>query len=129
MFEVNGMRQIQIQTENGVYRFNNISGIGKTYLSSVMRALQITGSPVVAFTYEDYQRGEKLRELVDKVKPEVIILDRADQYLDDKDILNVIHENMDKATILIDKKQGKIKDTPWKPAGIRFDIDCIVVTG
>lgn len=72
--------EININLENGIYVFDEKSATGKTRLCKVLKELRKLGEPVVGYTYGDDKLGISLVDLVSKVNPKVIMLDRYDMY-------------------------------------------------
>lgn len=72
--------EINVKLETGVYEFNDESATGKTRLCKVLREMQLIGEPVIGYTYDDYQLQVDLTQLVKKIHPQVILLDRYDMY-------------------------------------------------
>lgn len=71
---------INIELENGIYEFCSESGTGKTRLCRILKELQKLGEPVIGYTYGDDILGIDLKDLVSKVNPKVILLDRYHMY-------------------------------------------------
>lgn len=119
--------KIEIELENGLHRFYPWSATGKTYLYKQLESLHALGHKIVTYTYDNYLYGHSLKQMVNLVKPEVIMLDRLDMYADDEKIIEVIREVHDKAIVLISKK------TPWligidcELIGIEYDKELIKV--
>lgn len=72
--------EININLENGIYVFDEKSATGKTRLCKALKELRKLGEPVVGYTYGDDKLGISLVDLVSKVNPKVIMLDRYDMY-------------------------------------------------
>ena len=121
MLKFTGPMSIEIKLDNGIYVFDNLSGYGKSYLYKLIKMRQVAGEPVVAYTNDDYACGVKLRDFVERMKPTLIVLDRADLYGDDPEIIKIASEYEDKAIVLVDKKQGDFGDTGREIVGIDFD--------
>ena len=72
--------EININLENGIYVFDEKSATGKTRLCKALKELRKLGEPVVGYTYGDDKLGISLIDIISKVNPRVIMLDRYDMY-------------------------------------------------
>ena len=97
--------EVCIRLEPGIYKFTNMSGTGKTYLSKVLKDHAVTGEAVVVFTVEDMEKKLTLEDIISVKqieKPEVILLDRYDRYNGYEK--EVIKKYAKQAVVLIDCK-------------------------
>ena len=129
MIEYTAIVRIVLNMVNGVYLFYPWSGTGKSYLYKKLRDLQNAGRHVVAYTYLDYMQGVHLRTLVETINPEVIMLDRADRYMKDTEVMGVIREYGKKAIVLISNKREEIPGIEWETADIQYTDGAILVEG
>lgn len=72
--------EININLENGIYVFDEKSATGKTRLCKALKELRKLGEPVIGYTYGDDKLGISLVDIISKVNPKVIMLDRYDMY-------------------------------------------------
>lgn len=72
--------KINIALDNGIYVFDETSATGKTRLCNELKELRKLGEPVIGYTYNDDKLGIDLCDLVNRVHPKVILLDRYDMY-------------------------------------------------
>lgn len=100
--------EVFIKLEPGIYKFTNMSGTGKTYLSKVLKEHAVAGAPVTVFTVEDMEKELTIDDVAKAKKidnPEVILLDRYDRYNGyEKEAIRKYAKN---AIVLIDCK-GKL---------------------
>ena len=80
----------------GIYAFIPDSGSGKTYLYRCVKDLERQGKPVLAVTF-----GDELKSSLSNL--ELIVLDRADMYLNDE-IIDSLVEISERSIILLDLK-------------------------
>lgn len=80
MLKYTGVTDVVIDLPNGIYTFEEKSGIGKTRLTKVLQDYYILGMPVVAITYRDLQLGLNLNEKIYPGKQELLMVDRYDLY-------------------------------------------------
>lgn len=101
--------KINIDLENGLYTFNNMSATGKTRLYKVLKALQLAGEPVAAYSFEDYKYGVDLKAFLEKNRNKcVLLIDRYDMF--DGMYRKEIAEYSDASIVLVDYK-GKLSFT------------------
>lgn len=72
--------EINIDLKNGVYVFDDRSATGKTRLCKELKELRRLGEPVIGYTYGDDKLGINLVDVINKVNPKVLLLDRYDMY-------------------------------------------------
>lgn len=93
---------VDIQLENGIYVFDNESGLGKTRLAKLFKKYQAYGEPVASYTYNDKLIGIDISNILKPNKFKVILLDRYDMY--EGDGAELILKCAENAIILIDCK-------------------------
>ncbi len=93
---------VDIQLNNGIYIFDNESGLGKTRLTKLFKKYQAYGEPVVAYTYNDKLIGVDIASVLNPQKYKVILLDRYDMY--EGDGAELILKCAENSIILIDCK-------------------------
>lgn len=93
---------VNINLENGIYQFCCESATGKTRLYSVVRSYQCSGDNVMAYSFTDMQIGLSLPDMLSKVRPTLLFIDRYDMFKDKyhDDILSISKD----CIILIDSK-------------------------
>lgn len=103
---VNNSRRtkINIELDNGLWVFDDMSATGKTRLYKELKKHLIYDGDVVSFSYNDFLLGVDLRDLVSKHSDcKVLLIDRYDmmygKYTD------IINEYADKSIVLIDCKR------------------------
>lgn len=104
MIRYNSMPEIIVNLGPGLYLFDGESGSGKTYLCNTVMKLYEAGLPVVGYTYQDYLKHVDLGSLIRERKPELLVIDRYDQYMCDVGIVNAIRSIIDTAVVLVDVK-------------------------
>lgn len=72
--------EINVNLENGIYIFDEKSATGKTRLCKELKELRRLGEPVIGYTYGDDNLGIDLVEVINKIHPKVLMLDRYDMY-------------------------------------------------
>lgn len=93
---------IKIDLSNGIYVFDETGAEGKTYLATQLKAFrQVIDNPdsIAVFNNENFSL-DKLNKVKDKAS--VIMLDRADLYVDNNVI--AVLRTIDSAIVLIDLK-------------------------
>lgn len=101
--------KIDIQLDNGVYVFNNISSTGKTYLyNTINMYLNLDDEiPVFGLSYTDYEKGLTLAKAI-KDKAKLVVIDRYDMYKGEFD--KEIEELGKNGIVLVDcKSPTKLK--------------------
>lgn len=93
---------VNINLENGIYQFCCESATGKTRLYDVIKSYQHTGCNVTAYSYTDLQDGLNLEEVVNRIHPQLLLIDRYDMFND------MYHESIlrvsENCIVLIDSK-------------------------
>lgn len=72
--------EITIDLPHGTFVFFNNSGIGKTFLASILNKLYNSGYRTGSYTYTDYKQGIPIELKLDNAKYDVVLLDRYDMY-------------------------------------------------
>ena len=122
VYEHRDITRIEIDLDNGLYIFHPWDADGKTYLCNELKRLQVIG-----YTYHDYKVERNLWEMIDTVKPEVIMLDRADLYGEDPEILDTLRKAQDNAVVLVTKADMRLGNLDYDLAGVEFDENRIEV--
>lgn len=94
---------VDIKLDNGVYQFDCESATGKTRLYDVIKLYQRDEHNVVSYSYTDFQDGLDLENVVSKVQPSLLMIDRYDMF--SNMYHDVINRLSDKCIILIDSKE------------------------
>lgn len=93
---------ISINLENGVYQFCCESATGKTRLYDSIKSYQHAGYNVTAYSYTDLQDGLNLEEVINRIRPQLLLIDRYDMFSD------MYHESIlrvsENCIVLIDSK-------------------------
>ena len=105
MVEFSGVPSIVIDAEPGLYTFGPESATGKSYLYSLLKARQASGEKVVAYTYWDYKVHLNLADLISGIKPEVVLVDRLDCFVEDSKVVEALVTASDTMIVLTDLKQ------------------------
>ncbi len=106
-----GRMSVVIDLKPSIYVLYPESGIGKTYLYSLIKAANSEGQDVVAFTYSDANQG--IENLISNLKSRAwrfVILDRYDLY-ENIQISNVLSEL--KCPVLVDLKCTRLEHFGW----------------
>ena len=82
MLEYKGDIDIKVNLQNGIYTFRNNSGIGKSYLVSLLKSYAADGEPVMAYTYTDMIIGVQFNNVVKPGEQKLLVIDRYDLYSD-----------------------------------------------
>lgn len=61
--------------ENGIYVLDGYSATGKTYLCNVLKEKCRFGEPVIGYSYEDYQLGINIEDMLVPGKFKLILID------------------------------------------------------
>lgn len=119
--------QIDIKLENGLYQFNCVSATGKTRLYYLLKDLTLEGVPVIAYSYNEYEAGISLETVIGDRKPQVILIDRYDMFLNKyKDLLLELSRN---CIVLIDCKTMLQFGEYYRVCGIKMTPEKIEVYG
>lgn len=79
MFEIlNRYPNIRVNLEPGLYRFNPVSGSGKTWLTSVLQSFNMYGEAVNGYTLLDFHRGVDLKSILNDSAVKLVVIDRYD---------------------------------------------------
>ena len=104
MYKLNDYNvKLTIRLDNGAYIFDSDSSTGKTRLYYLLRDFMAYGENVYAVSYDDILRKEDVQFMINQYKPKLILFDRFDIYIDDKD-LKLIKNLADTSIILVDYK-------------------------
>lgn len=74
------IRKIDIQLDNGIYVYNYLDSVGKTYLAKLLHQYRAIGEPVVSYTYTDFCVEIKPESVLIPGKYKVIAIDRYDMF-------------------------------------------------
>lgn len=129
MVEFSGVPSIVIDAEPGLYTFGPESATGKTYLYTLLKARQMAGMRVVAYTYWDYKVNLSLSGLIASISPELVFVDRLDCFVQDKEVVSTLLSVSDIAVVLTDIKQLAPPPFGCKFASIELSKDRIEVIG
>ena len=108
-----GAPEVHINLSNGIYVFQNVSAVGKSYLASVLRSLRSAGEPVDSFSFSDVKKFGDLEQALSGIDFKmgdlrVILFDRYDQYVGA--FTDIIQRLGEKCIVLIDcKHRTKLK--------------------
>ena len=94
---------VSINLNNGVYQFDCESATGKTRLYDVIKSYQYDEYNVTSYSYNDLQDGLNLEDVVNRVQPSLLMIDRYDMFLDMYH--DIIEKLSSKCIILIDSKE------------------------
>ena len=94
---------VNINLNNGVYQFDCDSATGKTRLYDVIKSYQYDGYNVTSYSYNDLQDGLDLEDVVNRIQPSLLMIDRYDMFPDMYH--DVIEKFASKCIILIDSKE------------------------
>lgn len=94
---------VSINLNNGVYQFDCESATGKTRLYDVIKSYQYDGYNVTSYSYNDLQDGLNLEDVVNRVQPSLLMIDRYDMFPDMYH--DIIEKLSSKCIILIDSKE------------------------
>lgn len=94
---------VDIKLNNGAYQFDCESATGKTRLYDVIKSYQRDGYNVASYSYIDFQDGLNLEDVVRRVQPSLLMIDRYDMF--HNMYYDIIEKLLDKCIILIDSKE------------------------
>ena len=97
--------KVIIDLKPGVYRFNNSSASGKTFLVKRLTRIFPADPRIVLYTYEDYLRGINVY-FDDPNKCELLILDRCYLYSHDEKIQEAVKLAPPGAIVIADLKES-----------------------
>lgn len=80
MFKLDLQLKVIIDLDAGIYIFDNISAMGKTYLCNFLKECNMAGYQVMGYTYSDYKLGLPIENILVPGKYKVVLLDRYDMY-------------------------------------------------
>ena len=113
MYKLNKKQiEVEVRLDNGVYIPVSESAIGKTYLYKIFK--QYGETKALGFTYSDVQVGVDVEKVIKMNKPEIILFDRYDLYVDKYH--EVINEVKEFTIIILDCKIKEIQGveiTDW----------------
>jgi hypothetical protein len=118
---------VEIKLSNGVYQFDCESATGKTRLYDIIKSYQRDGYNVISFSYTDLQDGLNLEDVVRRVQPSLLMIDRYDMFSDMYH--DVIEELSNKCIILIDSKEILSFGEYYLSCGIKMTTHNIEVYG
>lgn len=116
--------KIQINVENGVYRFDNKSGTGKSYICKILSAIT-TRKDFLCLDASNYDLVHSLKDVHKNRSLKVIILDRYDLYINE--FKEQIEDLRDEVIILIDCKHPNKLAFETGYCGIDFTEDKLEV--
>lgn len=129
MVEFSGVPSIVIDAEPGLYTFGPESATGKTYLYTLLKARQMAGMRVVAYTYWDYKVNLSLSGLIASISPELVFVDRLDCFVEDSKVVGALVTASDTMIVLTDLKQLAPASFGCKLATIELEKERIEVIG
>lgn len=93
---------VSVNLDNGIYQFCCESSTGKTRLYNTVKKYQRAGYNAAAYSYTDFQDGLNFEDVINKVQPSLLVIDRYDMFSDkyQEDILKVAKD----CIVLIDSK-------------------------
>lgn len=71
---------VDIKLDNGLYQFDGESATGKTRLYDIIKSYQRVGYDVASYSYTDLQNGLNLEDVVNKIQPSLLMIDRYDMF-------------------------------------------------
>ena len=104
---------IDVRLEPGFYVFRPDSAQGKSYLAGLLNSYREYGEPVLGYTYSDFVKGIRLKDLITK-DLKLIVLDRLDMYYlstlsEDTEAIKSVLSN----TIVLADIKGKKTSYSW----------------
>lgn len=102
-FSIQGIR-VKINLNPGVYAMNNKSAIGKTRLGVLLGKYFFSGGVTFYYSYDDYVRGMKLADVLEKRDYSVVMIDRLDMFIQEYSIFEDVDKYRDKTIFLFDLK-------------------------
>lgn len=95
--------KINIQLLPGIYRMGNESAIGKTRLGNIFEKMFNQDLPYYYYSYTDYKKGLRLRDILSLKSFDIVLIDRADLYISDYNFMEEII-NFKDVIFLVDLK-------------------------
>lgn len=128
MYNISKYIDISVNLDNGLYTYFPESGIGKSWLYSLVREYMADKNlDAYAVTYADINRGEDIRSEILRRKPKLIIFDRYNLYKGQ--YIDIIMEYISKAIILVDYKgiEDVFGGLPDQQCTLKIDKDRVEV--
>lgn len=101
---IKGVPEIEVVGNPGIYTMAIESGTGKTYLARCLHDHWLDGDEVFSYTCEDYFKGDKPWDLIKGRHPKLIMMDRADHYCEDKQLVQYLLSLCEEVIVLVDIK-------------------------
>lgn len=100
------IRKIDIQLDNGIYVYNYLDNVGKTYLAKLLHQYRAIGEPVASYTYTDFCVEIKPESVLIPGKYKVIAIDRYDMF-HSREIDELMYKCAMDTIILVDCKDPR----------------------
>ncbi|MBQ2882548.1 MAG: hypothetical protein IJE43_02075 [Alphaproteobacteria bacterium] len=105
MFEMSILGlQVSINLLPGIYLMGNTSAVGKSRLGLLLEKAFLNGSSTYYYTYSDFVKGVKLKDILSKQKYDVVLIDRLDLYIQQYDVFTEIVNFTEHTIFLLDLK-------------------------
>lgn len=105
MFEMSILGlQVSINLLPGIYLMGNTSAVGKSRLGLLLEKAFLNGSSTYYYTYSDFVKGIKLKDILSKQKYDVVLIDRLDLYIQQYDVFTEIVNFTEHTIFLLDLK-------------------------
>lgn len=98
---------INIKLNNGIYRMDNETAIGKSRLGVLLGKAFTQNEKVFYYNYDDYKKGLRLSNILKDGEYRVVLIDRLDLYINEYNIINDIISYKDSCIFLLDLKNIK----------------------
>ena len=96
--------QVSINLLPGIYLMGNTSAVGKSRLGLLLEKAFLNGSSTYYYTYSDFVKGIKLKDILSKQKYDVVLIDRLDLYIQQYDVFTEIVNFTEHTIFLLDLK-------------------------
>lgn len=105
MFEMSILGlQVSINLLPGIYLMGNTSAVGKSRLGLLLEKAFLNGSSTYYYTYSDFVKGLRLKDILSRQKYDVVLIDRLDLYIQQYDIFAEIVNFTEHTIFLLDLK-------------------------
>lgn len=112
----------------GMYMYYPESGSGKTYLFHEARNRQISGENIVTYTKWDYDSKVDIKSYFSEGKfPELVVVDRADNFCRDKNLMHFLNQISEHSIVLLDIKHMYALPVFCRFCDIYYDTDVLKV--
>lgn len=105
MFEMSILGlQVSINLLPGIYLMGNTSAVGKSRLGLLLEKAFLNGSCTYYYTYSDFVKGLRLKDILSRQKYDVVLIDRLDLYIQQYDVFTEIVNFTEHTIFLLDLK-------------------------